>query len=46
MVEQRRHGGIEPVALAQLNGEAFGEVARAHARRIEALEARQHRFDA
>ena len=42
---QRGHRGIEPVALAQLNGEAFGEIARAYARRIEALQPRQHRLD-
>ena len=45
MVEQRRHGGIEPVELAQLDGEALGQIARAHPRRIEALQPRQHRLD-
>ena len=45
MGDQRLHGGIETVALLELDGEAFGEIARAHAGRIEALQDRQHGLD-
>ena len=45
IVEQRRHRGVEPVELAQLQGQAFGQIARADAGRIEALQPRQHRLD-
>ena len=36
--EQRRHRRVEAVALAELDGEAFGEIARADAGRLEALD--------
>ena len=45
MRDQRLHGGIEAVALLELDGEAFGEIARAHARRVEPLQDGEHRFD-
>ena len=45
MADQRLHGGIEAIAFLELDGEAFGEIARAHARRIEALQDRQHGID-
>ena len=40
-----RHAGIEAVALAQLDGEAFGEVAGADAGRVEGLHQRQRALD-
>ena len=43
--DQRLHRRVEAVALAELDREAFGEIARAHARRIERLQDAQHRFD-
>ena len=45
MGDQRLHGGIEAVAFLELDGEAFGEIARAHAGRIEALQDREHGID-
>ena len=43
--DQRLHRRIEAVALLELDREAFGEIARADARRIEALQDREHRLD-
>ena len=43
--DQRLHGRIETVALLELDGEALGEIARADARRIEALHDGKHRLD-
>ena len=43
--DQRRHRRIEAVALLELDRQAFGEIARAHARRIEALHDVEHRLD-
>jgi hypothetical protein len=37
--------GIVAVAFLELNGEAFGEIARAYARWIEGLQNREHKFD-
>ncbi len=45
MRDQRLHGGIEAVAFPQLDGEAFGEAARADAGRIEFLQFAEHGFD-
>ena len=42
---QRGHGGIVAVAFFELDGEAFGEVARTHARRIEPLQDGKYRLD-
>ena len=44
VTDQRLHGGIETIELAELDGEAFGQIARAHAGRIEALQDREHGF--
>ena len=47
-IEARRpglHRRIEAVALLELDRQAFGEIARAHARRIEALHDAEHRLD-
>ncbi len=43
--DQRLHRGVEAVALLELDGEALGEIARAHARRIEGLQDGKHRLD-
>ena len=45
MLDQRAHRRIEAVALLQLDRQAFGEIARAHAGRIERLQDRQHGGD-
>ena len=45
MSYQRLHRGIEAVAFPELDGEAFGEIASTHARRIQTLQDRQHDFD-
>ena len=45
VADQRLHGGVEAVELLELDREAFGEVARAHAGRIEALQHGEHGFD-
>jgi hypothetical protein len=44
MRDQRRHRGVEAVALFQLNCEAFGQAARAHAGRIEVLQHAEYGF--
>ncbi len=41
---QRLHGGIEPVALPELDGEAFGKVAGADPGRLEGLNMGEHRL--
>ena len=43
--DQRGHRRIEAVLLLELDRQAFGEIARAHARGIEALHDVQHRLD-
>ena len=43
--DQRLHRGIEAVALLELDRQAFAQIARAHAGRIEGLQDREHRFD-
>ena len=43
--QQRLHGRIEPVAGLELQGQAFGQIARAHADGIEALQHAQHGLD-
>ena len=45
MLDQRLHGGIEAIALPQLNGNAFCEIACAHTGWIETLQDSQHRLD-
>ena len=45
MRNERLHRGIEAVALLELDGEAFRQIARAHARRIEPLQDGQHGLD-
>ncbi len=45
VIEQRLHRRIEPVAVAQLQRQAFGQAAREDAGRIESLQSGQHRFD-
>ena len=45
MPDQRLHCRIETVAFLELNGEAFGQIARAHAERLERLQNRKHQFD-
>ena len=45
MADQRLHRGIEPVAFPQLNCQAFGEIASAHAGRVEPLQDREHGID-
>ena len=45
MSDQRLHGGIEAIALLELDRQALGEIARAHAGRIEGLHHFQHRLD-
>ena len=45
MLDQRAHGRIVAVAFLQLDREAFGEIARAHAGRIEGLQNREHELD-
>ena len=44
MRDQRLHRGVEAVALLELNGETFRQIARAHAGRIEPLQDGQHAF--
>ena len=44
IVDQPRHAGIVTIRLARLNGEAFGEIPRAHARWIERLDQDQRIF--
>ncbi len=46
MADERLHGRIETIFFAQLNGQAFGEIAGADAGRIEGLNERQDLFDA
>ena len=46
MAIERRHRGIEAVALDQLQLQAFGEVAGEHARRLQRLQGREHALDA
>ena len=43
--DQGGHRRIEAVALLELQGQALGEIARADARRIEALQDAEHRLD-
>ncbi len=43
--DHRLHGRIEAVALAQLQREALGEVAREHARRLERVHLDEHGLD-
>ena len=45
MPDQGGHRRIEAVVLFQLQGQALGEIARADARRIEALQDAEHRLD-
>ena len=45
MLDQRLHGRIEAIALLELYGKTFREIAGANTRRIEALKDRQHCFD-
>ena len=42
MLHQNAHGGIEAVAILELEGQTFGQVAGADAGRIEGLQDRQH----
>ncbi len=42
---QRPHRRIEAVAVPELDGETFGEIARAHAGRIERLQDGEHGLD-
>ena len=43
--DQRLHGGIETIEFRKLNREAFGEIAREYAGRIERLQDAEHRLD-
>ena len=43
--EQRGHRRVEAVALAELNGQAFGEIARPNSGRLEALHDGEHALD-
>ena len=45
MSNERLHRGIEAIALLELDGEAFREIARTHAGGIETLQDRQHGVD-
>ena len=45
MLHQRAHRRIEAVAVLELDGEAFGEIARADAGRIERLQDGEHGLD-
>ncbi len=45
MLDQRLHRRIETVAFLQLDGEALGEIARAHAERFECLQNRKDELD-
>ena len=45
MRDQRLHGGIEAVAFLELDREAFGQLARAYAGGVEALQDGQHGLD-
>ena len=45
VVEQLGDLGVVAVLVLELQGQAFGQVAREHARRIEALQGRQHLVD-
>ena len=44
MRDECLHRGVESVALLELNGETFRQIARAHAGRIEPLQGGQHAF--
>ena len=46
VVEKALHRRVEPVALAQLQGEAFAQRSREYSRRVELLEPPEGRFDA
>ena len=45
MLDQRLHRGIVAVELAQLDREAFAQIARTNAGRIECLQHREHGVD-
>ena len=45
VVEQKLHRRIEPVAIAQLQRQAFREIARENAGRVEFLHPREHALD-
>ena len=45
MFDQRLHRGIVAVEFAKLDREAFAQIARADAGRIEFLQHRKHRID-
>ena len=45
MREKGLHRGIETVLLLELDGQAFAQIARAHAGGIEGLQRCEHRFD-
>src|SRR5205807_6116901 len=45
VVEQSPHRRIEPVAVAQLQGETFRQIAGENARRVELLQPGKNRFD-
>ena len=45
VVDQRLHRRIEAVALLELQRQAFGELAREHAGRLEGLHAQEHALD-
>ena len=45
MADQHLHGGVEAVALLELDREAFGEVARRDAGGLEGLHDGEHRLD-
>ena len=45
MRQQRLHRGIEAVLFPELDREAFAQIARAHAGRIEGLQDREHGLD-
>jgi hypothetical protein len=45
MGDERLHGRVVAVAVAQLDGEALGEVAGGDAARLEALDEGEHRLD-
>ncbi len=45
MLHQRLHRRIEAVAILELDGKTFGEIARAHAGRIERLQDGEHGLD-
>ena len=45
MIDQTDHAGVETVALLELDGEAFGKIAGADARRVEGLHQGQRALD-